>query len=169
MNLQNKHKSPLLILFIIMSIPACIPMKIKKAAQPRAAFLFESDSPQDQAASSSETHWPIATQIDTHTALYEAKLDIPFLFGTQCTVEQDEEDQKIINYETNTDHEAIIQFYRDEMERLGWQYFSGMQSSESLLVFRKPFKMALVSVRPALRNAKHTIVIHIMHHQKIED
>ncbi len=156
-----------LVLCALLSVvPACTHRKIKKAAPLRAAFLFDASNTEStsQLSGHPDNALFLATNVDTDVALYQAKLDIPFLFGSQLIVEDDEDaQQKVIRYETDVDVPFIADFYRNEMERLGWQYVSGMASAESILIFQKPYKMATVSVRQATKSAfKNKIVIFVM-------
>jgi len=58
---------------------------------------------------------------------------------------------------------VILDFYRNEMERLGWQFISCMTGAESLLIFQKPYKMATICVRQETRGTfKNKIVIFVM-------
>lgn len=139
---------------------------MKKAAPLRAAFLFDASDTHSASPAAAQTDNALflATNVDTDVALYQAKLDIPFLFGSQLVVEDDEDaQQKVIRYETDVDVPIIADFYRNEMERLGWQYVSGMASAESILIFQKPYKMATISVRATTKSAfKNKIVIFVM-------
>lgn len=84
-------------------------------------------------------------------SICQAKLfDIPIPMQAVFQADDlgDSADGLSINYSIILDQSAISCFYEREMERLGWQQLiENMSNNELLLVFNKPNKICVVSVR----------------------
>jgi len=80
----------------------------------------------------------------------EARLeDVPIpimakIQGASC----DDQGGTMFVYDVTLEKEKMIEFYADEMERLGWEKVSLFDADEVLMSFSKPCKVCTVSIRP---------------------
>ncbi len=100
----------------------------------------------------------------------EAKLvDIPVPLGSVPCVanyhiseyvpEQAHADEVMLAYDSQLSLSDIKDFYKQEMERLGWCNIATYEQSESLFLFKKPDRLCAVSVRPYQHQNKAAIII----------
>ena len=110
-------------------------------------ILGSEDSNAKKQRSSSEILAVIAEQ--------EAKLmDVPIPLDARPLVSYfDESDEKgcSLGYTSDTSQEEVAFFYTQEMERLGWLQTVACETVESILIFEKPGRFCIVSLRPASR------------------
>ena len=63
-------------------------------------------------------------------------------------------------YESVMPFDQVVLFYQREMERSGWHREAQLCGIEMLLVYKKPGKKAVISVRsPSKKSQKGTVVI----------
>jgi hypothetical protein len=85
---------------------------------------------------------------------YEAQLsDVPFPLKEKagsCLLHDDEsgEDKSILRFVSHNTGAELIQFYEHEMERYGWNLCYTSTGKESLLLFEKPSRWCIFSIRP---------------------
>jgi len=147
--MREYMRTALSMLAIIAMIPGCA----KQSEEKNKAVL-----PQKQAAFSFDS---LETNIDleaasAHYSEYnpeiEAKLhDVPTMVGS-IPVEIPAnsavlEGQMVVALASHYDQEMITNFYNFEMERQGWQRISCIKGFESTLVFQRPKKICIISVR----------------------
>jgi len=158
-------RTALSMLAIICMIPGCA----KQSEEKNKAVL-----PHKQAAFSFDS---LETNIDiaAHTADYndynsetEATLhDIPTMIGS-VPVELPAdmavpEGQMMVVFASSYDQEMITNFYNAEMECQGWQRIACVKGFESTLVFQRPKKVCIISVRAlSARNRRnYKCLVHI--------
>jgi hypothetical protein len=97
----------------------------------------------------------------------EAKLiDIPTMVGS-VMLENDSdqilaEGQLMFACVASQEQSAISDFYNLEMEQLGWQRVAAIQGNEIVLLYQKPKKVCIISIRPlSHRNTDYQSLIHI--------
>ena len=84
----------------------------------------------------------------------EAKLsDIPIPLGSEPIrdffAEAPVDDMNIVvGYTNMTDSSSLYNFFKTECIRLGWYLRGGFQRVESMLVFEKPDRICIISLRP---------------------
>ena len=72
----------------------------------------------------------------------------------------------ILTYRITTTRESLVQFYEEEMMRLGWNKLAQSSGDEELLVFESPLKVAVIQMRPEKpkkgwkRNKKILLTLH---------
>lgn len=93
----------------------------------------------------------------------EAKLiDIPIPFGSKplkrFIESMQESEQIMLGYETEMSIDALHHFYVQEMERLGWQQKGVCRGPEQFLLFNRPGKISMVSIRPHTHGATEFII-----------
>lgn len=119
----------------------------------------------DQQLSPVKEHLETATMV-LEQDLLEAKLiDIPLPFGLEpieCFTCIDNKNNKvIIGYYAKFDSQQELKmFYKKEMECLGWQERNCFEGKELLLIFDRPGKMCIVSIRPE-KNEKVELVLFV--------
>lgn len=64
-----------------------------------------------------------------------------------------------IGYVTSLDHDALVAFYKQQMELFGWHQWWEMDGLEALLLFEKPHKQCAVSIRSGDARKKQDIII----------
>lgn len=78
----------------------------------------------------------------------EAKLtDIPVILGATRLQDGDVTalaGQVVLQFETRLDVREVVNFYEQEMERLGWQQPAAFSGREYFLMFEKPSSVALI-------------------------
>lgn len=57
-------------------------------------------------------------------------------------------------------------FLQKEMERCGWQKMASYEQYEYILLYKKPAKMIIVSLRPQHKKAAHSIMVVIQMHNE---
>ena len=139
----------LAVLGIILMIPGCGQQsKILKAAAPSKRYAASSFT-------GLETHIDIAAVTADHASYnpeIEAKLnDIPTMVGS-VPIETElmqplPEGQQMFAFACQYDQEMVANFYLFEMEQQGWQRIGSVKSFETVLIFQKPKKLCIVSVR----------------------
>ncbi|HBR70999.1 TPA: hypothetical protein DIC20_00865 [Candidatus Dependentiae bacterium] len=66
-------------------------------------------------------------------------------------------------YNTAKTVDELSTYYRAEMERLGWDVTGENNSDESVLIFAKPYRVAVISLRP---HRHITLVrVDVVHHK----
>lgn len=93
----------------------------------------------------------------------EAQLvDVPVPIGAQAVSADAQEglfsSTSMLTYTTQQVPDRLAEFYRQEMERLGWQHGARFNGAEQLLYFEKPGRFCVVSIRPAVKKG-HLLVI----------
>jgi hypothetical protein len=96
----------------------------------------------------------VRVQCSLLQAMIEAKLvNVPLPFGLKLLDQSVDnfyisDDQVVVGY-TVTEHALIdiIEFYRVEMERFGWRQLISFNISESILVFERPGRICIISLR----------------------
>jgi len=82
----------------------------------------------------------------------EARLvDIPIPVVAKIeSASSDNEGAIKFTYSSTLSHEELSDFYKDEMERLGWRWEeeASFMGNEILFSFKKPYKSCIVSMRP---------------------
>lgn len=83
-----------------------------------------------------------AVLIDIPVPLYDERLPVydPDPNSGHSTI--------ILGYKSSLDTNDIVDFYTNQMERLGWNCIKLFQGFESLLQFESPDRLCTVSVRP---------------------
>ena len=86
----------------------------------------------------------------------EAKLsDIPVLLGAKRLENEGEVDiksgQNVLMFSSKFPQKEIVDFYEQEMERMGWQQLGSFSGKENILIFEKPYSVATVLVRENLK------------------
>lgn len=157
-------RTALSMLAIITLIPGCA----KQSKEKNKAVL-----PQKQAAFSFDS---IETNIDLEAASayyseysqIEAQLnDIPTMVGfVQVeipTLHSMPEGQMVCAFASDLDQGMITNFYQFEMERQGWQRMSCIKNLESTLVFQRPKKICIISIRSLSKRTKNNYkcLVHI--------
>ena len=152
-------------LAIIGMIPGCAKQSEEKnkavLPQKQAAFSFDSlETNIDLEAASADYN---EYQIEVEAKLY----DIPTMVGsvpldlpTHITLP---EGQMMLAIASSYDQEMITNFYNFEMERQGWQRISCIKGFESTLVFQRPKKVCVISVRALSARTKNNYkcLVHI--------
>ena len=153
------------ILVIILVMPGCFSKqhKISKAVLPQkqAAFSFDGlETNIDIAAG-------MADQSNPNLEI-EAKLhDIPSMVGSVPvdfeSGAQLAEGQIMLAFVCHYDQEMVANFYTFEMENLGWRRVTSIKGFESTLVFQKPKKICIISIRSLSGKFKnqHACLVHI--------
>ncbi len=93
----------------------------------------------------------------------EAKLiDIPIPFGSKPLkryTEQIQESENImLGYENEMPANALQNFYVQEMERFGWQQEALCTGPEFVLLFSRPGKISIISLRPQTNGTTEFII-----------
>jgi hypothetical protein len=70
---------------------------------------------------------------------------LPYVIDDSLTTEH-----MMLGYDCSLDHDAVINFYDQEMERNGWQKTAEYKGFETLLNFSKPQRFCSISIRPGL-------------------
>jgi hypothetical protein len=136
----------LVILLIIALIPGCFPKQktSSKAALPQKQAAFSFDG--------LETNIDIAASMaDKPNPELEAKLhDIPTMVGSHLLVFENQqlpENQMVLAWASQFDQEMVTNFYNFEMENAGWKRVANIKGFENTLVFQKPKKICIISLR----------------------
>lgn len=148
------------LLAIIALMPGCFQKqnKISKAALPQKQAAFSFDS--------LETNIDIAASMadqSSYNPEIEAKLhDIPSMVGSiplemenipthpECSRSEcieGPEGQIMLAFVSQYDQEMVANFYNFEMERSGWQRIARIRGYENTLVFQKPKRICIISIR----------------------
>jgi len=89
-------------------------------------------------------------------SLFQAKLiDIPLLLAIEPVLSEISDNSFVFYSKDNL--KDIINFYEIEMEFLGWREVAKFESFEPLLMFEKPNKRSVISIRP--EKARNKVVI----------
>lgn len=64
-----------------------------------------------------------------------------------------------VGYTVALDHEDLIDFYKKQMELLGWHCWWEADGIESLLMFEKHHKQCAISIRPSASRKKQDIIV----------
>lgn len=64
-----------------------------------------------------------------------------------------------IGYVTSLDHDALVAFYKQQMELFGWRQWWEIDGLEALLLFEKPNKHCAISIRSGDTRRKQDIII----------
>ena len=84
-------------------------------------------------------------------AIFQAKIaDIPFPLGATLLSYQHQDapaHQSLLTYSTHSSIESMVWFYKQHMERLGWRTMTEIAGTEGMLVYKKPHKMCVISLR----------------------
>lgn len=65
-------------------------------------------------------------------------------------------------YYSNTTLEQLIKFYCNHMESFGWNLLAQNQAGQTLLVFEKPAKICVITLRPSGHHVSgHRVLVHI--------
>lgn len=64
-----------------------------------------------------------------------------------------------VGYVAPLDRDILVDFYKEQMELFGWQCWWQTDGLESLLLFEKPYKQCVVSIRPSAKNKQEIIVL----------
>ena len=157
----REYVNKAIILSIILLLPACKQEKSqKKAAYNQAAFFTDSlQTSIDIGQARPQSHGMQAE--------IEAKLmDIPTLIG--CSLIDsgshfDDCDQLMVSWLCIQNEAQIKEFYLQEMERFGWLLGVQIQGVEHTVLFEKPKKVCIISIRPLIQSAKSsfTCLVHI--------
>jgi hypothetical protein len=135
-------------LLIIALIPGCGPKQnsSSKAAPPKKQAAFSFDS--------LETNIDIAAGAADRTLCnpeIEAKLqDIPTMVGSipiELYNAQLPERQMMLAWACQYDQEMVTNFYNFEMENAGWKRIACIKGYENTLVFQKPKRICIISIR----------------------
>lgn len=76
--------------------------------------------------------------------------DIPVLVNSMpinCYSNQ-ECQSPVLAYQSDSDYNKVVDFYKTEMESYGWQQLYEVIGQETVLSFEKPHKYATISIRP---------------------
>jgi hypothetical protein len=145
-----------MVMALLFTIPGCASKNYKKAAST------------NEAAFSIETNIDIGTleEAQERQLSIEATLtDLPTMIGSvilRHTHQNLANDQQMIVFATICSADEIIAFYRIEMARMGWHQTAIIDADEKFLLFEKPKKIALVTVR-SLENAHKSKFTHLVH------
>ena len=94
----------------------------------------------------------------------EAKMvDIPFPLGAVPleNVSVYTQDESVIGYQCSASNEDLREFYTLEMEREGWCNLMSIASSESMLVFSKPYRLCVISLRESEQSQECRVFIFV--------
>jgi hypothetical protein len=84
----------------------------------------------------------------------EAKLtDIPLPLNVEPLFCEQSFDAMLFAYACSMENNEIIAFFQREMERAGWQFHAVFRTFETMIVFTKPGKTSVISLRPAVKKA----------------
>ncbi len=88
-------------------------------------------------------------------------VDIPIpLYDERLPAYDPDADSKnntiMLGYKTSLTVDNVIEFYTQQMERLGWNHVKLFKGSESLLQFESPDRLCTISVRPRLKRSSGT-------------
>jgi hypothetical protein len=95
----------------------------------------------------------------------EARLsDIPVLMDAKCVENKGilvaKSGQNIVQCTSKLPIAEVVDFYEQEMERMGWQQLSAFSGKETVLAFEKPFSVAIIMIRESKKkNATHISVL----------
>jgi hypothetical protein len=95
---------------------------------------------------------------------YEARLhDVPIMLNAKPEEFNgpDDTNQFSCSYMINNKLDDVEHFYQGQMERLGWQLYSSFNMNERILVFEKPSKVCVLSLRPIGKQVKVVIFCRI--------
>ncbi len=141
----------------LLLIPACVPQKTvksKAAFEKKAAFSLQEI----------QTNIDV-TQTQSGNLEIEAKLiDVPLMMGSTLLEDRSSispDNQMALTWACQYDQTLIHDFYLQEMESLGWQRLMDLQSAETMLVFQKPKKMCVISLRPVQNKNSPITLIHL--------
>lgn len=104
-----------------------------------------------------------AVSADVFVCEHEARLvDVPIPLGA-CPIKRFSEQQQstpsqLLGYIVYYSTEELIDYYTYEMERLGWDQRVQHEGAEAVLVFNKPKRIAIISMRP-IKNQKVELVL----------
>jgi len=102
---------------------------------------------------------------DAFVCEHEARLvDVPIPLGA-CPVsrfakQQQTTPSQLLGYTVYYSPEELISYYTYEMERLGWDQIVQHEGTEAVLVFNKPKRVAIISLRP-INYAKVELVLFV--------
>lgn len=149
--MREYRSNILIVLLCIATIPGCFSKQNKvtssKAAvhQKQAAFSF------DNLETNIDIAADMADQITCNPEI-EAKLyDIPTMVGS-IPVEFDtqrivSEGQAMLAFVSQYDQDMVTNFYHFEMENAGWKRIASIKGFENTLLFQKPKKVCIISIR----------------------
>lgn len=103
--------------------------------------------------------------------LQEAKVsDLPIPFNAKLVPQYcqttSSHDRMVLGYRVGMGNHEAADFYRQEMERCGWQLVADARAHESQLIFRKPSKLCVISVRSEKKGKRVLIVMNTNRVQK---
>lgn len=174
----------LLAVFLCIMLPSCAKKSINKLNYTQAddslktykktlinGSVDERFDFSNQVNPDSLTQTPKANALSTNKqinnvnlAIYQAKLfDIPM--PMQAVIQSDEindNNNGISLYYVIPCHElSLIQFYQREMELFGWQHLiENFSKKEALLVFEKPNKICVISIRQT-KDVRNNVLVSI--------
>lgn len=101
-------------------------------------------------------------RIATAIPLDEARLsDISIPIGVTLQgvpLQEDVRGALVVSYMTGLSHQVVSDFYQQDMERLGWRRVARFViEDELLMIYEKPHKVAVVSMRPSDKSFLVTI------------
>lgn len=167
---MREYIGNVLCILAIALIPGCFSKqnKVSKAAVPQKQAAFSFDS--------LETNIDIAAGMadqNSYDPEIEAKLhDIPTMVGSVPVefektihpepVEGLNEGQIMLAFVCQYDQEMVANFYNFEMENAGWKRLACIRGFENTLVFQKPKKLCIISIRSLSKSKNnYSTVVHI--------
>lgn len=99
-------------------------------------------------------------KLDNKYQQKEARLfDVPLPLGYELLNNQYEQDSYGIK--TQISFSELVDFYKDEMINAGWRMISSFSDIETNLLFEKPHKYILISIRPSSQKKYTQVYIFI--------
>lgn len=141
----------------------------KLAVQPQndcTAFSFEPIG----GAGIQKKHVSIITDPEQLKELQMRLIDIPHFLGSKISkgmIYDDAPEQVSFSTVISANHDAIVQFYLQEMERTGWMNQGVFDGLETILFFKRPYGFAAIAIhkdqRPAgtgrLLEVNHEVIV----------
>lgn len=134
----------------LISLPSCKQPKYQKdkAVPKKMAFSFA----------------PVQTNIDVdfqEQALRAQLDDIPTFVGSSFVFIDDKVSENNVSFVLlcKADINLVRDFYRDEMENLGWQKVGQLDATDTTLIFQKPKKICVIAIQASVDLPEVTIHI----------
>lgn len=140
-DINSLNKAHIFLILILLVIPGCHTDNVKKNVQNKISNADRKRLGLDAAGQARDTLREVESKL----------FDIPIPFQAQplhTEVDSLDKEQIMLTYRIDTtERETIITVYRNEMERFGWQEIATFNGSEIVLVFTKPRRYCVVSLR----------------------
>ena len=95
---------------------------------------------------------------------HEARLfDIPVPVCAISSFQEQDYNPKnfVLIYNVDSSSDELVKFYEKQMERFGWKSLSNSHQQESNLLFEKPSKICLISIR-SNKKFKSLLLVNVM-------